>query len=205
MSTEEYWIGYGVDFRGVWDDFESGQPYISKYETMQVHLMRFTFEQYPSNLPLFNHEAIYKTIKGYFHELKWTCMTEQEYAEAGPLFLYDIDRGSGIWSFLGELRQLLLLGMTLADEKVLGEELENMDRKLRIINRYFGNAARPEDFQQFMKAKTPRELEFAVRKLLEQRLKKIEISRTPFTSKGQAEANLIELKSLLGNPGSSRQ
>lgn len=77
---------------------------------------------------------------------------------AGPLFIYEIDRGSGIWSFLGELRQLLLLGTTLADERVLGQELNNIDKKLEIIGRYFGNALHPEDFQQFMKARASRDL-----------------------------------------------
>jgi hypothetical protein len=70
MSTSEYWIGKDVSFRSAWEDFESGLEYIDKYHTMEVYLIRLTLEQYPSTLPLFNHEAVFKTIKGYFHDLK---------------------------------------------------------------------------------------------------------------------------------------
>ena len=206
MSTYEYWIGQDIDFRSVWDDFESGFAYIDKYRTMDVHLMRLTFEQYPTNLPLFNHEAIFKTVKGYFHELKRTCMTKDEYVMAGPLFIYGIDRGSATWSFLGELRQLLLFGTTLADERIVGQKLDNIDKKLAIINRHFGGAYNPEDFQRFMRAKTSPDLEFAVRKLLHQKLRRIEISRESFIGEmDQKQRNLIELKSLLeGKDGTSQ-
>ena len=200
MSMYEYWIGKNVDFRSVWNDFESGLGYIEKYNSMEVHLIRLTFEQYPSDLPLFNHEAVLKTIKGYFHDLKRICLTHQEYSVAGPLFIYDVRRDSGIWSFLGELRQLLLLGTTLADEKIVGQKIDNIDKKLKIISDYFGNsgALYPEDFRQFMEANTPRELENAVQKLFQQKLLRVEISREPFTGNiGKTTESLIELKGLL--------
>ncbi len=200
MPMVEYWIGEKVDFRSLWDDFESGGAYIDKYQTMTVHLICLTFEQYPSSLPLFNHEAVFKTVKGYFHDLKRTCFTYDEYASAGPLFIYEINRGSGIWSFLGELRQLLLLGITLAGAKVVGQEIENIDRKLAIINRYFAGAANPQDFRRFMTARTQPQLRFAVQKLVEQRLQKIEISTGPFTGNiDQAKATLVNIGTVLEN------
>jgi hypothetical protein len=197
MSTYEYWIGQGVDFVGVWNNYESGLDYIDKYRTMRVHLIRFTFEQPPSNWPLFNHEAIYKTIKGYFHELKRLCFTEDEYAVAGPLFLYEIDRGSGIWSFLGEFRPLYLLAVTLVQEKIVGQRLENLEKMLEINNKYFGGAANINDFQQFMNATTPPDVQLGIRKLFDQRLQKIEISQESFTDSVPRQLTMVDIKSPL--------
>lgn len=70
MSFYEYWIGKSIDLEGLWDDFENGQCYIEKYKTMRVHLLRLTFNHYTPDLPLFNHEAISKTVKDTFHDLK---------------------------------------------------------------------------------------------------------------------------------------
>src|SRR2546423_3071212 len=128
MSMYEYWIGEGVDYKKVWRDYEDGLAYIDKFKSMRAHLIRIELNQFPANLPLFNHEAVYKTIKGYFHDLKQLCLSHEEYMYASPLYLYDVRRGSGIWDFLGELRQLLLLGTTLADEKVIGQQLDNIDK-----------------------------------------------------------------------------
>ncbi len=198
MSTYEYWIGKDVDYHGVWDDFENGSVYIRKFATMEVHLFRLTFEQYPINLPLYNHEAIYKTVKGYFHDLKKICLSPEEYGNAGPLFFYSVDRGSGIWEFLGELRQLVLLGTSLAEEKIIGQQLDNYARKLSILDRYFGVAVRPKDFDIFMKARTPNELSYALRKLYAQRISRVEISQIPFRGNPtRSREKLIELKKLL--------
>jgi hypothetical protein len=197
MSTYEYWIGQGVDFAGVWNDYESGLDYIDKYRTMRVHLIRFTFEQPPSIWPLFNHEAIYKTIKGYFHELKRLCFTEHEYAVAGPLFLYEVDRGSGIWSFLGELRPLYLLAMTLVQEKIVGQRLENLEKMLEINNKYFGGTANISDFEQFINATPSPDVQLGVSKLFDQGLEKIEISEESFRYRVPRQLRMVNIKSLL--------
>jgi hypothetical protein len=65
---DECWIGKGVDYRELWNDFEDGSGYIEKFQTREVHLFQLEFERHPANLPLFDHEAIYKTIKGCFHD-----------------------------------------------------------------------------------------------------------------------------------------
>src|SRR5438477_7847545 len=165
MNTQQYWIGKGVDYDELWSAYEQGDGYIDKYGSTRVHLFRLTLREQPQHLPLFNFEAVFKTVKGYFHDLKEQCLTRDDYCNAGPLFIYRVDRGSGIWEFLGELRQLLMLGTTLADEKVMGQRLENIEKKIELLRKHFGDAVRPEDFQRFMKARTPRQLEQAIQKL----------------------------------------
>lgn len=196
----EYWIGQGVDYDAIWNAYEQGEGYIQKYHSMRVHLIRITLREQPRHLPLFNFEVVFKTIKGYFHDLKKNCLTQDDYIMAGPLFIYSVKRESGIWDFLGELRQLIMLGSTLADEKIMGQKIENMDKKLEFLRKHFGNEVSPKDFERFMKAKTPRTLEKAVRKLIEQGIERIEISREPF--KGQIkeiESSLVDVKAIPGD------
>jgi len=198
LSKEEYWIGRGVDYEGVWRSYRDGLGYVDKFVSMRVHLLRIEFDQPPRTMPLFNHEAIYKTLKGYFHDLKQTCFSREEYAMSGPLFLYSIDRGSGIWNLLGELRQLIMLGSTLADEKVMGQKIDNLDKRLMLLRKHFGDAFTPEEYYMFMKAKTPRELDKAVQELLKQRIIRVQISRAPFVGNIEStEKTLVDLKKIL--------
>lgn len=196
----EYWIGKDVDYNRLWEAYEQGDGYIQKYVSMRVHLIRIKLRQQPKNLPLFNFEAVFKTIKGYYHDLKKTCLNPNEYSEAGPLFIYSVNRDSVIWEFLGELRQLLMLGTTLADEKTIGQKMDNLDKRMEFLKKHFGSAVSPQDFQRFMEAKSPRALEKAVQRLIKQGIEKIEISKEPF--KGdikQIEPSLIDIKDLLKN------
>jgi len=196
MSVEEYWIGRGVDYQAVWQSYEDGLGYIDKFRTMGVHVLRIELAEFPSHLPLFNHEAVYKTIKGYFHDLKQQCFSPDEYAVAGPLFLYSVERASGIWTFLGELPQLVLLGATLAEGKVMGQYLENLDAKLSILRRHFGEAAvRSDAFQAFVGAATPRQAQAAVARLVDQGMLRLAISTQPFDGDmRRAEISMIDLK-----------
>jgi hypothetical protein len=194
-AIEEYWIGKEVGYGSLWDAYEAGGDYIEKFRSMRVHLLRITLREQPREYPLFNFEAVYKTVKGYFHDLKKSCLTSEEYDTAGPLFIYRVDRSSGVWEFLGELRQLLMLGTSLADEKVMGEKLDNLDKRMDFFRRHFGNAANPRDFEMFMRAKTPRQLERAVQNLIKQGVQKVEVSREPFLGDVKSvEATLIDLK-----------
>lgn len=195
--SAEYWIGKDVDYESLWMAYDSGQEYKEKFQTMRVHLFRITLEEHPLDLPLFNFEAVFKTVKGYFHDLKKQCLSEAEYDAAGPLFVYRVGRSSGVWDFLGELRQVLMLGTSLADEKVIGEKLDNLDKRLDFLRKHFGSAVNPQDFEAFMKAQTPRQLEKAVRKLIEQGIRKVEVSREPFVGNIQTtESTLVDLKQL---------
>jgi hypothetical protein len=72
----------------------------------------YEFEVPPAADPLFSFEAVFKTTKRYFHDMKQLCLSRREYDEAAPLYFYGVPRGSAIWQWLGELRQLILFGTT---------------------------------------------------------------------------------------------
>ena len=160
----------------------------------------------PHNLPLFNLEVVPKTFKAYFHELKMLSLNQSEYNEAGPLFVYEINRGSSIWSFWGGLRHLVLFGTTLADEQLKNllldnksKELEILDKKIDILEKHFSFAVEKRDFQQFMQAQKPDELKMAVNKLLESGVVKVEISKKPFQGDiNDTKGSLIDVKKKLG-------
>jgi hypothetical protein len=67
---------------------------------MEPSLLRIEFDLPHANEPLFFHEAIYKSFKGLYHDMKEFCLTTSEYNDSKPLFLYSIERGSADWAFL---------------------------------------------------------------------------------------------------------
>ncbi len=194
-TPEEYWIGQDVDYRGVWAAFDGGLGYIDKYFSMRVHLFVIEFAIPYTEKPMFEHEAVFKTIKGYFHDFKKACYSAEEYANAGPLFLYSVERGSGKYKFLGELRQLITFGSTLADEKAMGHHLENLDKRLAFLKKHFGAIVEEEPFLAFMRASTTQELDDAVERLFRLRIKSVKISKDPYRGQIEdAERSLIEVK-----------
>ena len=199
----EFWIGQNSDLSKYWTAYKEGEGYKRKFSTMKCHLIEITFEQTPKDVPLFNLEPIYKTLKTYYHDLKRDTLSRDEYNSAGPLFIYEINRGSGIWSFLGELWYLLILGTTLSEEKIKGQRIENMERKLKILKEYFGDSnVRPELFQAFMHADTPNEMEEAMQNLFEERIKTIKISKSPIiTSVEEARKEMIDIGKVLKQLG----
>ena len=214
MSIYEYWIGEGIDFKRVWDDFEQGKDgYINKYQSMDLYLMEITFRSPYKRSALFSHEAVYKTIKGYYHELKHILLSDYDYQHSGPIFLYEIKRGSAQWSFVGELKQLvyfaisllkpirdqLWFGTTLSDEELKKVILENMDKKLTIIEKIqkiFPNLGlSPEEFVKIIKARKNKDLTEAIIKVIEgEGLKNIKISKEKFQGDPkQIEKTLIDI------------
>jgi hypothetical protein len=192
MGFYEYWIGKDIDYDEIWRVFDEGQGYIEKFKHMEVYFVRFTFDKYSSNLPLFDNEAIYKTIKGLYHDVKKECLTDKEYNEYGPIFLYGVDRGSGIYEFLGELKPVLLLSIPLTLYKIVSMDLNNIDKKISIIKNHFPNATNL-DIEEFIKAWTFLGRKKVITRLLrEQKLKKIEISKTPFKKK-KVDLNFLEI------------
>lgn len=202
MPFYEYWIGRNIDYDALWKDFDEGQGYIDKFNSMEVHLLRLTFQNFPSHLPLFNYEAISKTVKGTFHDIKKECLSTVEYEHAGPIFLYKIDRGSAEWSFLAELNPLLMYGTALvsaiyAYQKMTKQSLENAEKKLSILKSHFPDAS-PLDAQAFLKALTPLGRHKVMSRLIEQRLYKIELSKYPFSGElEQLEAEMVNLENVL--------
>lgn len=207
MSFYEYWVGKDIDLRQLWNDYEQGSGYIDKYKTMQAHLIQLTFTKPPAHLPLFNLEVALKTMKAYFHEVKVLSLSPEEYNEAGPLFVHEINRGSAIWSFLAGLRHLVLFGTTLADEQLKNLMLDNqlkgleiVDKKIEILKKHFGNSVNSKDFHNFLAAHKPEDLQMAINKLLSHGIEKIEISKEQFTGDiNKTRKSLVDIKKELGD------
>ncbi len=195
MSIYEYWIGRDVDVGEIWRDYEAGQGYERKFHETTCHLLEIEFD-IDVTTPLFEFEAVFKTTKRYFHDLKKVCLTPSEYNQAAPLYFCGVGRGSAIYQWLGELRQLLLFGTTLGDEKVVGQTLDNIDKKLSILSKYFGSDVNPSDFQAFMRAKTAPDIEAAVRKMLRQKIKRVSISKEPVRIGFAMPTELVDVKKL---------
>jgi hypothetical protein len=197
MSVYEYWIGQNVDVDGVWRDYEEGQGYERKFYQTTCHLLEIEFEIPPPHDPIFAFEAIFKTTKRYFHDVKRLCLSPDDYEKTVPLYFYGVGRGSAIWQWLGELRQLILFGTTLGDEKVVGQTLDNLDKRLSILHKYFGSDVNPKDFDAFMRAKAAPEIEASVRKMLRHKIKRVSISTRPAQElKLPAPASLVDVKKL---------
>jgi hypothetical protein len=193
--VEEYWIGKNTDYNSLWAAYDSGSGYMAKYYGMTAHLIIIELEHPPREKPLFQHEAIFKTMKGYFHDLKRACLSFEEYVNAAPLYFYSVERGSSKYKFLGELRQLITFGSTLADEKALGRHLDNLDRRLAFLKKHFGPIVDENAFRAFMKARTTSELDDAVQRLFRCGIKSVKISKEPFEGDiERTEQTLIELK-----------
>ena len=56
MSVEDYWIGKDLDLETAWRDYDNGSAYIEKVTSVQLHLLRLTFDEHPTHLPLFDFE-----------------------------------------------------------------------------------------------------------------------------------------------------
>lgn len=197
MSFYEYWIGKNINLDAVWRDYEEGSGYERKFRQIKCHLLQIEFENPPAADPLFSFEAVFKTTRRYFHDVKQSCLSPREYDEAAPLYFYGVMRGSAIWQWLGELRQLLLFGTSLGDEKVVGQTLDNLDKKLAILHKYFGSDVNPKDFDAFMRAKAAPEIEAVVRKMLRHKIKRVSISARPIGGSNlPADAELLDMKQL---------
>jgi hypothetical protein len=116
--------------------------------------------------------------------------------QAAPLYFYGVSRRSALYQWPGELRQLLLFGTTLGDEKVVGQTLDNMDKKLSILTKYFGSGVNSSDFEAFMRAKTAPDIEAVVQKMLNQKIKRISISKEPVRIGFPMPTDLIDVKRL---------
>ena len=64
MSVENYWMGKDLDLESLWRDFDAGSGYIHKVSGSSLHVVRLTFDGRSVRLPLFDHEVLFKTVKG---------------------------------------------------------------------------------------------------------------------------------------------
>jgi hypothetical protein len=193
-DVQKYWIGSTVNYKELWAAYEAGEGYIYKFKKMECHLLVIEFHKWNRSFPLFDHEAVFKTIKGLFHDLKKENLSPAEYDAAGPLFFYSVERGSSIYKFLGELRQILMLGNTLSDEKLKEKHLRNMQERIDFMRKNFTTVEK-EAAQQLVLAKTTDEMDEAVKKLMECGIKSIKVSQQAVLgAPNQSEVKLIELK-----------
>ncbi|HEX9775873.1 MAG TPA: hypothetical protein VGB83_09890 [Actinomycetota bacterium] len=199
---DEYWMGKGLDADAVWGVFESGRGYVAKVESSTLYLLRLTFEGHPTNLPLFDFEAIYKTVKGTFHDVKAECFAPSAYDSAAPIFLHRVDRGSGIFEFLGQLDPVLtwvvaLGGASVWYRRILREDQNFDDSRLRFLRENFPNAS-PDLKMAYMQAWSTFARRRALHKMMEQDLRRVEVSQEPHsTSASEAMVDvepLIQLK-----------
>jgi len=204
MSFYEYWIGKDVNYESLWDDFESGDGYVNKFKSMKVHLLKLSFDNHPTDIPLFDLEVVYKTLKGTFHDIKMDYLSDDEYEAAGPMFVYKIDRGSSEWYLLAELKPLLyyagiLVSAIYAYQKITKQSLENLDKKISILRKYFPGAT-GKDEQFFIKAKTPWARNKIIQKLIERGLDKVEISKEEFSDDFQkSKSKMIDVKKVFND------
>lgn len=185
MPIEQYWIGKGLDLEEVWSDYDQGAGYIAKVASTRSHLLRLVFQGQPNHLPLFDHEAIYKTVKGTFHDVKAECLSPQAYDAATPIFLYRIDRGSGIFEFLAELQPLFpylaALGATLMWYRAAFAKDADLDEKnWNFIKSNFPKAS-DSDRAAYMKAWTTWGRRNVLARLVKQGLHRVEVSREAIT------------------------
>ncbi|MBN1808254.1 MAG: hypothetical protein JW909_04240 [Planctomycetes bacterium] len=187
MSKEKYWIGKGLDLEQLWQDYDDGQGYIQKVAGSELHLLRLTFANHPAHLPLFDHEAIYKTVKGTFHEVKAECLTREAYDRAAPIFLYRVDRGSGIFEFLAQFDPLMTWVVALGAaatwyRRALSDDQELDKRRLTFIRANFPNAS-ASDVRAYMRAWTTFGRRRVLHRLIGQELHRVEVSKNPVDAK----------------------
>ena len=206
MPFEEYWIGKNVDLDTLWGDYERGTGYIEKVSQSEVYLLRLTFGGHPKYLPLFDHELIYKTVKATFHDVKQLCLTPADYDKAAPIFLYRVDRGSGIYEFLAELTPLLPFVATLGTAVMgylgyLMKEQDLLEKKIAFLQTRFPQA--PTNYvKNYIGAHTPWRRKAIVNQLIEKGyLERIEVSKKPVTGKTdpEKEETIDILKTLESN------
>jgi hypothetical protein len=192
MSLEEYWTGKGTEVENIWADFDEGQAYIEKFQSRPVHLITLVFKNDRISSPLYNHEAIFKTVKACFHELKYLSLSDSEYDDSLPLFLYDVERGSSKYSFVGELAQVVMFGTTLTEQQIMNLQLENFQKRMQILERFGVNPiAHIRQLQNLQSATNTRTLQSAINHILSNGLQEVLISEQPILGNPeQARASL---------------
>ena len=185
MSIEQYWMGKNIDCDAIWRDFDDGQAYIKKVSMCDLHLLRLKFDSPGIMLPLFYHEAIFKTIKGTFHDVKQECYSEEKYNSLTPIFLHNVRRGSGIFEFLGQLDPILVWVTALGGASLGYRSLRAKDQKfdedrLSFIRKEFPGASK-EDELAYMKAWTTFGSRRVLHRLIQQGLTRVELSEKPVT------------------------
>lgn len=184
-SREKYWIGSGVDLDAIWQDFDHPPAMIENTRHNQLHMLRLNFTSPAGHLPLFSHEAVYKTVRGTYHEVAEVCLPASQRQSLAPLFLHGVRRGSTIFEFLGQLDPILTWAAAFGAAAVGYRALLSTDQqfdeaRLAFIRKNFPNAT-PEDELAYISAWTTFGRRKVLRRLYEQGIASVEVSRNPLT------------------------
>jgi hypothetical protein len=181
-DTAEYWIGKNVDYTKLWDAYNSGKDdYQRKFHSMKTVPIKIEFDLPHHQDPLFNLEAIYKTLKGLYFDFKQYCLTDNEFNSAGPLFVYSIERGSAewtilleathaapfIWALLKAYHEFYKIKKTKLECKVLEHQVEEINRAREENNK---EKIEQRNIDKFIQDKKP-----ALENLLSQQIKQVTI------------------------------
>jgi hypothetical protein len=143
---------------------------------------------------LFDHEAVFKTLKGLFHDLKKENLSPEEYYIAGPMYLYSVERGSSVYKFLGGLRELLMHGLTLDDVKITKAHQQDIQGRIDFLKKNFREVD-DEAARKYLTARTTYEMDEAFEKLMQRGIKSIKISAEPMNGEVELrDIKMIELK-----------
>ena len=203
MGIEQYWMGKDLDLEGLWEDFDSGSGYIAKVSSSELHLLRLMFNGHPAHLPLFDHEVIYKTVKGTFHDVKAECFTPEAYNNAAPIFLHRVDRGSGIFEFLAQFDPLMtwivaLGGAATWYRATLAKDQEFDEKRLKFIRDNFPGVS-DADTQAYLKAWTTFQRRRVLHRLIGQGLHRVQVSREPIKQETvKLPPKMVDLDDVVG-------
>lgn len=139
-SHLEKWIGKGIDYSKLWRDFNhsDGGAYINNFLSSNPDLLKIEFASPSVNQPLFQVEAIYKSIKGLYHDFKEFCLTQSEYKTSLPIFLYSIERGSADWAWMLDpnmifnIVNLLVSGFSLYGSSKMANDISDIKKEMTI-------------------------------------------------------------------------
>jgi hypothetical protein len=137
MDFHQFWIGKDINLDELWQHYDNGTGYITKYHDSKFYLLRLSFDNFPPDLPLFNFEIVSKTIKSVFQDVKYECLSEWEYEREAPLYFYQVDRGSGIWELLATQSPLLLfvIALSTGGYKAIQGSLDHQKASLEIFDK----------------------------------------------------------------------
>jgi hypothetical protein len=179
-------MGKGLDLERLWKDYDHGVGYIEKVSTADLHLLRLTFGHHPASQPLFDAEAIFKTVKGTFHDVKAECFSQSAYDECAPIFLHRVERGSGIFEFLAQFDPVMtwivaLGGAAMWYRKALVSDQDFDEKRFSFIRTNFPGAD-AKDMRAYMKAWTTFGRRRVLQRLIGQHLERVEVSMAPVRS-----------------------
>src|SRR2546428_2186051 len=99
MTVEQYWMGKDLNLDALWRDFDNGAGYIQKIAASRLHILRLTVRSrtIPCACRPLTSRLCSKRSKAPFHDVKAECLPPAAYDRAAPIFLYRVDRGSGIF------------------------------------------------------------------------------------------------------------